>query len=156
MAMAKKLREYLRNSQVAFDVVEHPFAVSSSRIAEQTHIPGDALAKCVLLRHSQGFLVAVIPSTHRVDLKHLDWLLDDHMEFAGEEEIAAQFDDCDPGAVPPLGSAYGVRMAVDEDLVQRRDVYFEAGDHRQLVHVSGEGFGRLTQSAFLGIFSYHA
>ena len=156
MAMAKKLREYLRDSQVTFDLVKHPFTVSSSRIAEQTHIPGDALAKCVLLRCSQGMMIAVIPSTHRIDLEHLDWLFDDHLEFADEEEITARFEDCDPGAVPPLGGAYGMRMAVDEDLVLRRDVYFEAGDHRQLVHVSGEAFGRLTRDAFLGIFSYRA
>ncbi|HJM51447.1 MAG TPA: YbaK/EbsC family protein [Alphaproteobacteria bacterium] len=156
MAMAMKLKEFLRDSQITFDLVEHPFAVSSSRIAQQSHIPGDALAKCLLLRDSQGYLVAVIPSTHRVDLEHLDWLFDDHLEFADEEEISSHFEDCDPGAVPPLGGAYGMRMAVDEDLVLRRDVYFEAGDHRQLVHVSGEAFGRLTQGAFLGIFSYHA
>ncbi|MDP6622470.1 MAG: YbaK/EbsC family protein, partial [Alphaproteobacteria bacterium] len=91
MAMAKKLREYLRDSQVTFDLVKHPFTVSSSRIAEQTHIPGDALAKCVLLRCSQGMMIAVIPSTHRIDLEHLDWLFDDHLEFADEEEITARF-----------------------------------------------------------------
>ena len=33
--------------------------------------------------------------------------------------------DCEPGAVPPLGAAYGLDVVVDDSLTDHSDVYFE-------------------------------
>jgi Ala-tRNA(Pro) deacylase len=67
--------------------------------------------------------------------------------LATEDEIARLFADCEPGAVPPLGAAYGIECVLDESLVNAPDVYFESGDHRGLIHVSGSDFRKLTTGA---------
>ena len=46
-------------------------------------------------------------------------------------------------AVPPIAAPYGLRSLLDESLAKQSDIYFEAGDHRTLVHVSGEQFNKL-------------
>jgi Ala-tRNA(Pro) deacylase len=46
-------------------------------------------------------------------------------------------------------------MVVDESLTHCTDVYFEAGDHTDLVHVSGPDFLRLIETAPRGQFSHH-
>ena len=67
------------------------------------------------------------------------------------------FNDCDPGAVPPIGAACGIKTIWDPNtsLGQLDDIYFEAGDHDHLIHVSGEQFHELMASAERGQFSQH-
>ena len=47
--------------------------------------------------------------------------------------------------MPPVGTAYGLRAVVDEILDGQDDIYFEGGDHRTLVHVTGAQFQRLME-----------
>ena len=65
------------------------------------------------------------------------------------------FTDCEPGAIPSIGSAYGVNTVIDEMLGQQTDIYFEAGDHRELVHVNGVQFAAIGAHAKHGCFSHH-
>ena len=39
------------------------------------------------------------------------------------------FDDCEFGAVPPVGAAYGLPVLLDESLDGASELHFEAGDH---------------------------
>ena len=75
--------------------------------------------------------------------------------LAVEQDVAELFRDCDPGAIPPLGAAYGVKTLVDDSLVNQPDVYFEAGDHEDLIHVDHAQFSELMSGAEHGIISYH-
>ena len=59
------------------------------------------------------------------------------------------------GAVPPTGPAYDLETLVDEELDKQPEVYFESGDHRTLVHVTGDGFQRLMSEAQHTLFSHH-
>ena len=63
---------------------------------------------------------------------------------ASQENI---FYDCELGAIPPLAGAYGIPALVDRSLLQEREIYFEGGDHEDLVHVSRKEFLRLMKGA---------
>jgi Ala-tRNA(Pro) deacylase len=53
-----------------------------------------------------------------------------------------------------VGEAFGVRTAVDDELLASDDVYFEAGDHEHLVHVRHDDFARLMGHQLHGRISY--
>jgi Ala-tRNA(Pro) deacylase len=55
--------------------------------------------------------------------------------------------------MPPFGDAYGLRVLVDDALLDEDDVYCESGDHTQLVHVAGQTFRALMSRAEHGHFS---
>ena len=65
------------------------------------------------------------------------------VSLVSEERLTEAFADCAPGAVPALGAAYGLRSIVDLSMACASDVYFEAGDHEDLIHVSGEDYRKL-------------
>jgi Ala-tRNA(Pro) deacylase len=155
MAIAHAVEEFLRSRAIAYEVVSHPRSVSSTRIAQVAHIPGNQLAKSVLLAAEDDYLMAVIPATHRVDLGRLHRQLNRAVGLAVEREVAELFGDCDPGAIPPLGEPYAVEVIVDDALLAQPDVYFEAGDHEALVHVSGKAFTTLMAGARHGTFTHH-
>jgi Ala-tRNA(Pro) deacylase len=153
--MVPKLREYLETAHVRHDVIEHPRTVTASGSAQAAHVPGDQVAKSVVLRDDGGYVVAVVPSTHRIELDTLRDRLGRSLDLATEDEISEIFDDCETGAVPAIGAAYGLPVLCDESLAAQPAVLFEAGNHQELVRVDGRAFGALMKDATWGRFSHH-
>lgn len=156
MTIANRLREFMDGAGVVYGEVAHGEAMTTAGCAQAAHVPGRQVAKPVVIHHETGYVLAVVPSTHRVELSTLQELLDRRLGLASEPEIAKLFDDCATGAVPPIGAAYGVPTYLDESLDKAEDLYFEGGDHRTLVHVSRDGFRRLTRDAKRARFSHAA
>jgi Ala-tRNA(Pro) deacylase len=154
MTIAKKLQLYIDGKGIAYDTVAHNRTATSSQSAEAAHVPGSRLAKSVVIHHETGYVLAVVPSTHRIELSTLQDVMHARLGLASEEEVSSLFADCDLGAVPPVGSAYDVPVILDESLGDSRDVYFEGGDHKTLVHVSGPDFRSLMQDARIARFSH--
>ena len=75
--------------------------------------------------------------------------------LASEQEVGRLFPDCELGAIPPPGEAYGLDMVLDDSLAGLDEVCFEGGDHRSLVRVGGEQFRGLMSGARRGRFSTH-
>ena len=63
------------------------------------------------------------------------------------------FKDCELGAIPPVAMAYGMRTYMDDTLLKHPDVYFESGNHRDLVHMSMDAFLDLMGEAEIGHFA---
>jgi Ala-tRNA(Pro) deacylase len=155
MAIAPTVQRYLAREQAVYEVVSHPFAGCASETAHAAHVPGDRLAKAVLLRDGQGYLLAVLPASHHVQLAALRSWLGPKVALASEQEVGRWFKDCEVGAIPPLGDAYGLEVILDEGLAEAPEVCFEGGDHRSLVRVSGAQFGALMAGARHATFSRH-
>jgi Ala-tRNA(Pro) deacylase len=147
MAISNTLKRYLNNSGIAYETVKHPFSASSQKTAEAAHISGHRLAKGVLLRDDLGYLLAVLPSPLHVEVNTLDELLNRNFELVEEDEISQLFPDCDIGAIPPIGDAYKVEVVLDTQLCDEPDIYFEAGDHVELIRVGGTDFQTLLKGA---------
>jgi Ala-tRNA(Pro) deacylase len=143
MTISTKLRNYMNRCGVAFEEVPHEFVVQSAKAAQATHVPGRHVAKGVLVRAGDEYLMAVVPSSRRVALGRLRHWLGRDVRLAEELESVPLFEDCALGAMPPVGAAFGLETILDEDLGKSEDVYFEGGDHRTLVHVAGSDWRRL-------------
>jgi Ala-tRNA(Pro) deacylase len=143
MGIALTLQQYLDDKHIDYDVLTHKRTHSSEGTARASHVPGDRLAKGVVLTREGGFVVAVVPACAKVRIDVIERILHCPVELASEDEIAELFPDCDAGAVPPIPEAYAVDAFVDESLDQQPDVYLEGGDHRSLIHISGDEFRSL-------------
>ncbi len=155
MSIARTVRNYLEQHRVRYDVVPHARTHSSTQTAAAAHVPGDNLAKSIILKDETGYVMAILPSTHRLELGRLHKTLSRPLGLATEEEIAGLFYDCEPGAVPALGPAYGVMTLMDDSLAEQPEVYFEAGDHTELIRVRGDQYAHLMAGVSHGRFSHH-
>ena len=61
MAIAAKLEKYLQQHEIKFKLLTHPHSDFSMETAEKAHVPGDALAKGVLVVDEMGYLLVVLP-----------------------------------------------------------------------------------------------
>jgi Ala-tRNA(Pro) deacylase len=116
-------------------LVSHPHTVTASASAAASRVAPDTFAKAVVLKHRDGFMLAVLPASRNIQFEELRRLLSSDVDMASEEQIGTLFPDCERGAVPALGPAYGLNVVVDDSLAQQPDVYFEAGDYANLVHM---------------------
>lgn len=156
MSIAASVATYLSQAGIPYEVIAHPRTSDSTHSAQAAHVPGDQLAKCVMLEDDDGYLMAVLPATRHVDLGALHRRFGRELGLATESELDLLFRDCAQGAMPPLGDAYGIDAIVDQSLIGVQDVYFEAGDHCALVHVSGNDFLKLMGDAPRGRISHPA
>lgn len=156
MAIASRVVNYLVEQAADFDVLSHPHSSTSLETAQLAHVPGDRIAKSVVLEDDRGYLLAVLPASCKVDLGEIHRQTRRNLGLATEYELGALFDDCEPGAVPPFGNVYNLETIVDDTLAEQSDIYFEAGDHEQLIHVSGETFETLMGEAEYTGFSRHS
>jgi len=152
MTIAPKLRQFLDRQGAVYEIVGHAPTHNSLESAAAARIPPSCLAKAVLLDTPDDLLLAVLASNCRVELEDLRDELGERPQLADEAELVAIFDDCEPGAIPAIGFGYGVETIVDDQLTQEPDVFFEAGDHRTLIHMEQEEFRRLTLRARHGSF----
>ena len=153
MSIASTVKWYLAAHDLSYEILQHPHTSSSEETADAAYIWGDQLAKSILLEDDRGYLMVVLPASHRVDLRKLRAALNRKFEFATESEIAEIFSDCEIGAVPPLGTAYGIPVVYDDHLRKLGSVYFEAGDHGDLVYMGGAEFMSLFENAGHGDFA---
>jgi Ala-tRNA(Pro) deacylase len=153
MAIARRLQWYLDAKGVRYDVLPHPHSSSSMDTARQVQVSADWVAKPVLLEDERGYVMAIVPASHRIDLGRLNQQLNRELELAGERELADLFHDCERGAMPALGSPYRVPTVYDDALTTAAEVYFEAGDHEDVVHLRGRDFLRLLDGSLHGRFS---
>jgi Ala-tRNA(Pro) deacylase len=155
MAIAPTLATCLEQAGIQPEILTHPHTPSASRTAQATHVSGDRVAKAVLLKDETGYLLAVLPASHHLRLDAVEVLTGRSLTLAAEEEIGRTFPDCEVGAVPPVGTAYGLPAVVDDSLVKEPEVYLEGGDHTTLVRVTQEDFAQLMQGAQAGVLSLH-
>ena len=155
MPILVPVKYFLDQNKIDYKLVLHPKTYSSKASAAAAHVREDHIAKAVVLEDSQGVVMAVIPGDTWVKFHAINNELNRTLELAPEATSNEIFQDCAIGAIPPLGSAYSLEtVVVDEGLTSLANVYFEAGDHENLVHVSGETFIRLQSGARHGYFSH--
>ena len=143
MGIAITLQQYLDDRALPYDVITHKRTRSSSATARASSIPEHNLAKGVLVRRKDGYILAIVPAACQVRLDEIGNWLHEPVGLAAEDELASVFTDCEPGSVPPVAAAYGLNCVMDDSLEGLNDIYFEGGDHRTLVHMTGRDFHRL-------------
>lgn len=149
MAIASKLKEFLDQNGVKYEVRAHSEAYTAQEVAASAHIPGRKLAKTVIARKGKDLLMIVLPSPYNVDFKALTEELGEKVELASEQEFEGLFPDCELGAMPPFGNLYNIPVYVDETLQEDREIDFNAGTHREIVRMRYGDFERLVGPSHL-------
>jgi len=146
MPILRKLQELLDAHRVEYEVITHPQAFTAQEIAAAQHESGKEMAKVVMVRAGESYLMAVLPAPYRVDLQRLSQATGiAGLRLATETEFADLFPECEPGAMPPFGNLYGIPVWVDESLTRDPRIFFNAGNHRQTVRMKYADFERLVQ-----------
>lgn len=146
MAVTELVQEYLRQANVAYSVFPHTPAYTAQEEAAVTHISGRDWAKPVVFFADGEPIQAVVPADLVINLEQLLLLTGaERIRLATEEEIAALYPDCEPGAMPPLGPLYNQPVFVDVALAEEPQIVFNGGTHGDAVCMRYDDFAALAR-----------
>ena len=141
-----RLQAYLRENGVCFTLRYHAPAFTAQDVAACEHIPGDLLAKPVVVMADGRPLMLVLPATYVVNMAKLAETLGvREVHLAHEADLACLFDDCEIGALPPFGNLYGLDVYVDESITRDKHIEFRAGTHTDTIGVEYADYARIVQ-----------
>jgi Ala-tRNA(Pro) deacylase len=138
------ISDYLRRNRARYSVVAHDTAYTAQREAAAAHVPGIEWAKTVVCFADDQPILAVVPAPMAVNLDHLRDAAKAHsMRLAKESEFAGLYQDCEPGAMPPLGPLFGQRVFIDTRLTADPEVVFSGGSHHEAIRMPYAEFARV-------------
>jgi Ala-tRNA(Pro) deacylase len=153
MSIPSRLSSYLDQRGARYEICEHDHSRCSAETARTAHVLPNQLAKAVIVEDDAGCVMAVVPADKNVMLGQIARMLGrKELRLSDENRIATLFDDCDRGAVPAVGAAWGIETIVDDELNANEVVYVESGDHEHLLRMSREQFLDLMSAARHGSF----
>ncbi len=135
--------DYLTEQRIDFERLLHPVAFSAQKRAKYLHLSGDLVAKSVLLCGPKGYLLAVLPATHRVDTQAVAAYVGGPVRLAKVPEIADVFPDCEWGVVPPFGTQYGVPTLLEDSIAPDSHIVLETNSQFEAVRMRCRDYERV-------------
>jgi Ala-tRNA(Pro) deacylase len=128
----------------------HPLAYTAREVASAEHVPAREVAKTVVFLSENGYGMAVLPADSVVDLEQLRLDLGlSRLRLATEGELAELFPPCELGAMPPFGNLFDLPVYVDSRMAGEDMITFNAGTHRDVIHMHFRDFERLVNPAIV-------
>lgn len=141
---SKRLKYFLDNSKIDYKITNHAIAFSALELSEVTHIPEQNLAKTIIVKTPTQMLMCVVRANDALDMTLLKKVLNQtDVVLATEEEFSREFPDCEVGAMPPFGNLYDMDVYVSDTLAQDKDIYFNAGNHSEIIKLSYSDYEHL-------------
>lgn len=152
---SKRLRNFLDSNKAHYQTINHPIAFSALELSEITHIPGNHLAKSVIVKTPTKMLMCVVRANDVVDIELLKKALDQKdISLATEQEFAREFPDCEVGAMPPFGNLYEMDVYVSDDLAKDKEIFFNAGNHSEVIKLSYKEYNELVHPKIVRITAH--
>jgi len=145
-----RVTEFLEKEGVTYETLEHAPVFSSQGLAAIEHEPGKYVAKPVIVKADDRYILCVLPAPRKVDLGRLKDQLDAaSVVLADEDEIGTLFPDCELGAEPPFGNLYELPTVMDQSLEKDDHIVFQAGTHGKALRLSMGDYRRVVEPKVL-------
>jgi Ala-tRNA(Pro) deacylase len=136
----------LEQRDVRYEVVEHDATYSAAAEARETKADPEATAKTVALRDRDGYRLAVVPASERLDVRRVRQLLGatHHLRLATERELERDFPAFDVGAMPPFATT-PLPEILDLRLLHHDRIVCAGGEHRRSIRMDALELVRITE-----------
>ena len=124
---------YLDEQGVSFEIVAHPPAHTAAQQARAADVELDRAARAVALRDEQGFHVAILPASQRIDLTKVRTAFGRELMLASDEEIRAALQAGEDDVLPPLAPLLRAPEIMDRRLLEHDRILISGGDDRHAV-----------------------
>ena len=140
--------EFLDRDHICYAHTKHSLAFTALEVAFAEHISAHKLAKTVVYASAQGYGLAVLPADCLIDMPMLGAFVNDPLvRLASERELVELFPQCELGAMPPLGVLFHLPVIVDSSVASQEFIAFNAGTHRDVIHMYYADYSGLTKPA---------
>jgi Ala-tRNA(Pro) deacylase len=152
MPLLEKLGAFFDARGVKYTHTTHPTAFTAREVASAEHLPVREVAKTVVVFGDGEYRMIVVPANKLVDFQEVRAALGlSQVRLATEPELGKLFPDCELGAMPPVGSLYGLPVYLDSSLAGEETIAFNAGTHRDEIHMRTADFRQSVHPAIMSL-----
>ncbi|WP_108649498.1 aminoacyl-tRNA deacylase [Dongshaea marina] len=133
-----QLYRLLNEAEIPYGIYHHHPSYTSQQTAQDIHIDSHAFAKTVILRcHRRELVMVVVPANAILQLRPLARSLEfDELDLVPEYQLAGLFEQCEPGAMPPFGHLFNIPTYLSSDLLDQKQLWFNAGNHQEAIQMN--------------------
>jgi Ala-tRNA(Pro) deacylase len=138
----------LDENGVTYEVLPHAHTETAADEAQALGIEPADVAKTLVVKTPDGYVRAVVPATHRLDLHKLRDAVGGgrhKVHLASEDDLRRDFPEFELGAVPPFGGQRNP-VVIDERVAARESIVLEAGSHHESVRIAAADLVRATSA----------
>lgn len=138
----KSLLTWLDSEGIEYQVHEHDRSFTAMATARAEGVDPRTFEKVIWVRSAEGGdALLVVDSEDHLDLrKAREALKSGRVKLVPEEEIEQLAPDCEPGAMPAVGSLFGIPTYADHAVREDAQISFNAGSHTVAVRVDRAGW----------------
>ena len=143
---AKRITQYLKAEKIKYKTLKYKPAYTAQEIAASAHIPGQQLAKTVMVELDGEMAMAVLSASYQIDFKKLKKALGvKKTKLATEKAFEDYLPDCELGSTPPFGNLYEMKVIVDKELSNEEMIAFCSGKITELIQLAYQDFEKLVK-----------
>lgn len=147
-----KVTNYLQKNQVKFEVIEHRQVFTAHDLAMTLHLQHSQIAKSLLMKADNDFILAILPADKNLDMKKLAKLVAAKKISMPKEKVMTEKFKVKPGALPAFGGLYKLPVFVDKLVMKQKKILVSAGSFVDSILINPKDYVRL-EMATLGNFS---
>ena len=146
MTTIQKCLGYLDQHGIRYAHTMHSLAYTAAEVAAAEHMPSHRMAKTVICLGNDGYVMVVVPGDSYVDLEQLRTAIGiRNLCLAEESDLSVLFPNAELGAMPPLGTLFGLPVYLDREAADQPFIAFNAGTHRDVIHMRTSDFQYLVR-----------
>lgn len=147
-----KVLNYLEKNRIKFEVIDHRQVFTAHDLAMTLHLPHSQIAKSLLIKADNNFILAVLPADKNLDMRKLAKLVKAKKLSMPKENIMKEKFKVKPGALPAFGGLYKLPVYIDKIILKQKKILLSSGSFVQSVLLSPKDYVNLEQAS-LGVFS---
>ncbi len=153
MPVAVKLGQFLSRQNIFVREIHHERVNSLMSAVNQARVSAEVTLKSELLVDIKGAVMAILPFPATLDINAVNQVMGRNFQALTLAQSDRLYTDCETGAHPPVGAAYGVPVIVEESLFDQDLFYIQSGCNTTLLQMDGRAFRSSIAGAVKGRIS---
>ncbi len=126
-----KITNYFSLNNIQYREIKHAPGATAEEYHNAVGCRYEQQAKCLLVRfkgqEEKYYAIVVIPAQKRLDLESLKTSLNaKELRMANKDELK-QVTGCNFDEVPPLAKIFNIKLAMDKDFLNEKEIFMNAG-----------------------------
>jgi Ala-tRNA(Pro) deacylase len=145
MALAKKLIKYLAENKYKYELIEHKTTYTAWDTAQTEKVKPQEVAKALVLKADNDYLVALLPSNRNLDKPKLLKIINGQKKKL-KEKACKKIDFAKEawmkknllgkvGATPPFGKLLKMEIYLDNLLAKNKKIYVGSGEYTESLRI---------------------
>lgn len=143
--LENRVTKMLDAAKVNYKTLEHKLVYTARDVAQTTKKKLNEIAKVVLVKADNGFVLIVLPAHKYVDLAGIKKALKAKKVSLASEKDIAKYLKTKVGLLHPFGSQYNLQTLMDKNLSQAKKMIASAGSYTHSVEIALKDFEKLVK-----------